>query len=493
VFACLCLIALLRSAYPLLAREMSRILVSWPREPSHGDEAQIGNAYHPNQVHLDISPAGLGKGHAPRPLKSGSALDVGHVTVRRFLAFLPHSGFNNQRIALENAMLLAYILNCTLVVPPARLGAPLPYRPFSTLERHYLTSAKHEPEECAKGLNYTPPECIDRRYFTLIPWDELVDLRSVRDELGLDVLFVRGSETPRQFLRHALGVPDKSIVFLKDRDLYQYRIHDTQHSPDEARPTSKYQDEWHVDYLRTLVDDFPAIHFGSLFGSGRIKLHQPEYVATRTKISRAMVISHSAILDTAHAIRTKITRFSQDRSFYLAVHIRVGDRKFKGAAGENARTIWWYLIAMLGISEETGVKLEHRFLHKLGKNGRRPSPRDLPVFKYPIKPWFNSSEPYHSHERCVPSHEDLGMEASYLGVPLFIATDARNPRMHSLFAIFFETFPCTFVLPDFSEDLKPLVSLRRPGDASSVGQFLLPLVDAVVAGHATHVIGTQNR
>ncbi|CAG8827001.1 34060_t:CDS:2, partial [Racocetra persica] len=36
----------------------------------------------------------------------------------KFLAYLPHDGFNNQRIELENAIFLAWFLNRTLIIPP---------------------------------------------------------------------------------------------------------------------------------------------------------------------------------------------------------------------------------------------------------------------------------------------------------------------------------------------------------------------------------------
>ncbi|CAG8830158.1 2661_t:CDS:1, partial [Gigaspora rosea] len=39
----------------------------------------------------------------------------------KFLTYLPHGGFNNQRIALENAIFLAWFLNRTLIIPPILL------------------------------------------------------------------------------------------------------------------------------------------------------------------------------------------------------------------------------------------------------------------------------------------------------------------------------------------------------------------------------------
>ncbi|CAE6531920.1 unnamed protein product [Rhizoctonia solani] len=451
---------------------------SQPDAPSHDPQA---NAYSPEQPNLDTGPT------HPQANSSSWPVEPKADWSGRFITYLPHSGFNNQRIALENAMLLAYILNCTLIVPPARLGAPLPYRPSRTLELHHLVSAKTNPEECLKYSNYTPPECLGPDHFTLIPWNELVNFQPIQDELGLDIQFIRDGATPREFLR-ALGLPEKLITFLNDKELYEHRIYDSQQSLDEPWPSSRYKDGWHVEQLRGFLDDSLAIHFGTLFGSGRLKLRRPEYVAARTRISQGMTISHGAILEASRAIRTRIAEFSHNGNVYLAVHARVGDRKFKGTAVKNGRLLWWKLIIGLGISKETGRVIEHRVLRRAGGETTLPDSSFGPS----IKPWYNTSQSYRPQERCVSPHRDLGIATTRLGLPLFIATDAAHPRSHSSLAIFHETFPCTFVLSDFPEEVKSLLALHRQGDTSPIGRFLIPLVDAVVAGHATHVIGTQN-
>ena len=54
----------------------------------------------------------------------------------KLLSYLPHSGFHNQRIALENALVLARLLNRTLFVPPIRFGRrAITYRNFTVLQR----------------------------------------------------------------------------------------------------------------------------------------------------------------------------------------------------------------------------------------------------------------------------------------------------------------------------------------------------------------------
>ncbi|KAL8284078.1 hypothetical protein RQP46_005191 [Phenoliferia psychrophenolica] len=52
--------------------------------------------------------------HPPEDWPVPSILDES----ARYLSYLPHSGFHNQRIALTNAFVLSTLLNRTLLVPP---------------------------------------------------------------------------------------------------------------------------------------------------------------------------------------------------------------------------------------------------------------------------------------------------------------------------------------------------------------------------------------
>jgi hypothetical protein len=51
----------------------------------------------------------------------------------KFLAYLPHSGYHNQRIELANSMMLALHMNRTLLVPPVWVGWPMTTQPFREL------------------------------------------------------------------------------------------------------------------------------------------------------------------------------------------------------------------------------------------------------------------------------------------------------------------------------------------------------------------------
>lgn len=119
---------------------------------------------------------------SPSPSESESFPTLDPQT--KYLSFLPHSGFHNQRIALENALLLSKLLNRTLILPPARLGSkPSTYRKFDILlgiNRHESKDGLgHCPDalrRAGKGGGGLPEECGDYFGWTFIGWDWLVDM-----------------------------------------------------------------------------------------------------------------------------------------------------------------------------------------------------------------------------------------------------------------------------------------------------------------------------
>lgn len=68
----------------------------------------------------------------------------------KYLSYLPHSGFHNQRIALVNALALGHLLNRTVIVPYVRLGPdPVPWKLRGELEtRLELGEKARVVEEC---------------------------------------------------------------------------------------------------------------------------------------------------------------------------------------------------------------------------------------------------------------------------------------------------------------------------------------------------------
>ncbi|KAG0345721.1 hypothetical protein BG004_003203 [Podila humilis] len=66
----------------------------------------------------------------------------------KFITFLPHSGFHNQRSELENALLLARLLNRTLIMPKVYLGPPMPWLSWKLLHSRLLYQTKTGLEHC---------------------------------------------------------------------------------------------------------------------------------------------------------------------------------------------------------------------------------------------------------------------------------------------------------------------------------------------------------
>ncbi|KAL8279398.1 hypothetical protein RQP46_008210 [Phenoliferia psychrophenolica] len=71
----------------------------------------------------------------------------------KYLGFLPHSGFHNQRMALQNALLLGSILNRTVLVPPVWIGWPTPTEVYDELQKSWTDILLTSPH----SFNLVPP------------------------------------------------------------------------------------------------------------------------------------------------------------------------------------------------------------------------------------------------------------------------------------------------------------------------------------------------
>ena len=98
----------------------------------------FGTAYYLLTTRWDTMPAPLPPSaklehKAARSLSNLNSTANSTNTAERFLSYLLHSGFHNQRIAFENALVLARLLNRTLLVTPSV------YRQNPLLRLHEIT------------------------------------------------------------------------------------------------------------------------------------------------------------------------------------------------------------------------------------------------------------------------------------------------------------------------------------------------------------------
>ncbi|KAF9574079.1 hypothetical protein EC968_007471 [Mortierella alpina] len=79
----------------------------------------------------------------------------------KYLTFLPHSGFHNQRTELENALLLARLLNRTLIMPKVYLGPPMPWLEFRFLHSRLLYQTKIGLDHCRAIIEYKELDVVN--------------------------------------------------------------------------------------------------------------------------------------------------------------------------------------------------------------------------------------------------------------------------------------------------------------------------------------------
>ncbi|KAF7968725.1 hypothetical protein HWV62_29593 [Athelia sp. TMB] len=396
-----------------------------------------------------------------------------------FLAYLPHSGFHNQRIALENALVLAVLLNRTLLLPPARLGSkPLRYVAFDRLRVYLALSGDEGLAHCGKvpAHTYTPDECAEWGEYSHIAWDALVDLKGLRKTQGARTCPAGNFSTA--WPHDSLNISESETLTLRDDGPYDFRFVDA-----PAPASQRYAQDIHILTLR--AEEARLIQIGTLFGSARLRLTQPQNLALRTAVRRSMAFTHPGLT----AATREIARTLGGEGRFLGAHVRVGDAHFAADAQANARGVWWRLVHQtLGFPMEKALELERS---TMGNNTQELDPPALPVdraaLRTPHPPLPSLPKIFTPHLPCrAPLH--TARQLLPLNAPLFIATDARSPATHPALEPFRATFPCAFFLGDFPG---AIAQLHEQEDEGKGAMHLLPLLDALTAAQAHAVVGTR--
>ena len=402
----------------------------------------------------------------------------------RFLAYLPHSGFHNQRIAFENALVLARYLNRTLLVPPIRLGyKPLRYVNFDALAQFLILSYKDGLRHCSQVVPHLPlpVECADYFDYTHLSWEWLVDLTEVKAHQRL---IHRWNMTDVWISEH-LMIRDSDVFLIKDHTPYQYRFLDT--AADTSPPNHKYVESILLPDLA--LSKQRLIQLGTLFGSSRLRLKNITNIFIRGRIRQSMRYTNPTLVDVAQSISRSIG------PAYLGVHLRLGDGRFQAHGEDNARLIWWRIVReVLGYTSAEAQNLEWILQASAAFDPRSK----LSVPRIPVD-WNDTTSDLSYRQIWNRSPRGLRCRASLhtqshllrLNTPVFISTDIEVPTVHPLLRGFHRTFPCIFYLSDFPADITPLEHLKNADDGIMLSDFLLPFVDAMVVAHASTFVGTE--
>ncbi|KAG0197606.1 hypothetical protein BGX28_008882, partial [Mortierella sp. GBA30] len=187
----------------------------------------------------------------------------------RFLGFLPHSGFHNQLLSLENALRLAAYLNRTLLLPPLHLSRkkqalvwkepPVLFQQWAERSRAGVeycreVDTSNWPRVTRKQLDAMPEqerkrdrECRFYHSWTTTPWTYFYDIPKVLK----GVVGIGGQKEPLrvfdrpvmslEWLQEHLGIQDisKDVFFYNDTNRYEYRIVDDSETDYGVKPGSE--------------------------------------------------------------------------------------------------------------------------------------------------------------------------------------------------------------------------------------------------------------
>ena len=451
------------------------VLALFQLSPAPKSRLRTGAAHHEKFLDTNFITAQVGS-----PSKKSFAWKSGE----RYLAYLPHSGFHNQRIALENALTLARILNRTLLVPPVRLGNnPISYRKFDDLRLFLILSGKRGLHHCSNVASHVspPPECWDYIDYTHVSWDWLVDLSSIAVEQPLfyhETLTYPWLESPPL---------DRDTLTLKDQTVYDFRYVDYTPAID-ARAHPRYLKAYPISTLA--ASSVPLIQLGSLFGSARLHLTDRKNMATRRAIRERMRFRNLHL----RSASTAAVNALGGRDAFLAAHVRVSNGPFNALREQTVRSIWYKLVAcaLRSVNASASIAEIHELEYLLvPTNAVLPPPvQELLVESAPPQVGPLGGVMHRSSQvRCRGKpHGEAKLDP--LNVPLFVATDVEDGQE---LAPLRAAFPCMVLLRDLAEipEVRMLDRLVSGDDGVHLGSFLASLLDAAIVARGWAVVGTE--
>ncbi|EPB90222.1 hypothetical protein HMPREF1544_02907 [Mucor circinelloides 1006PhL] len=368
----------------------------------------------------------------------------------KYMTYLPHSGLHNQRISLINAMIIAHALNRTLLMPELNIGSATFWADSNELAKQLElcpTYIKQNKKEASRRLR-----CHVYRKYKPLPVDSIFDLSSAH---ALDIHTEQRSDMSRDYIhRHASAHQlNETVYSVQDPFRYSYQIHD--HDPDlyefdHQDMNDKYLEHITLNELRARPETY--LEFGSLFGTSRLQLYEPEMIWLREYLHRTTGLNHPEIKHSSQKIIQALG------SRYTSVHLRQGDGIFQKMATETIAQVESALSSNLTMGHNNSNYINEQVMRRLKST------------------------------KSVQERLKQCQSAQHLQDPqvemIYLATDASNPQQE--FPQMFNRYPCLFTLSDFY-NAKVLLQRKRHDKMDSL---LPPMIDAEIASHANLFIGT---
>ncbi|ORX44442.1 hypothetical protein DM01DRAFT_1411315 [Hesseltinella vesiculosa] len=416
----------------------------------------------------------------------------------KYITYLPHSGFHNQRIELENAFLLAAYLNRTLLIPDVYLGNPaMPWLRFDKMYERILLQTKNGLDHCPQipqGGPY-PMECLNYDRWTKLPWTFFYDF----EPLAADVPIVLRSDLSLEWLQSTLGIAKKDIQLMKDISPYEFRVYD---HPKSKTPLAKFMNRYDVETLAAI--DAKVLHFGSVFGSHRVLAQRPQHALWAMKVRTHMIFDTPVLVDTARQVVDQLGGTAN----FIGLHIRVGDGLFKVRASINIDDIYHALV-----NQFTDLTLDQLELLDNRHDEDRKERTDYEVKTLRVVSDVITSAPLSVDHTKLRSPDALGIVPAYplaqqlscrgqasdavdtsrfCKTVVYIATDAPSGKDNPLLKKIRDTFPCVFDLSDFPFVFDRLGQVQVSDENVKLESYLIPMLDAIISAHGHTFFGTKD-
>ncbi|KAJ2958433.1 hypothetical protein NQZ79_g6024 [Umbelopsis isabellina] len=356
----------------------------------------------------------------------------------KYLAYLPHSGFANQRTELVNAIILAKHLNRTLLIPPLFLGQVEGWqgegRLWETLAE--LTDPERRTQCLLGNANEDDQMCAHYKRFGMLRWSWATDLAPLTTEFG--VQYLERQDMSLQSLQASLDISPYDIYRITDEHPYAWDVRGG-NSPLSNNP--RYIKHFRMNQLEV---PHKVLHFYGLFGEGRVAADKAE----REQIKNVLVFQNPQVVDVAAKYVQAVGGVDQ----FTSIHIRTGDGVFRRTLASRIPMAIERLHRVIG-DRDTGSNDDAK------QNITDENRVD----------WCMNNQASNPRNAMI-----------------FVATDAKNPR-EDLAAVFNE-FPCAVTMQDFPSSWLDPLQEASVATQQHIEGWLLTFVDAEIAQQAKKYI-----
>ncbi|CAO3615049.1 unnamed protein product [Cunninghamella blakesleeana] len=407
---------------------------------------------------------------------------------KKYLTYLPHSGLSNQRIELQNALIMAAILNRTLIIPPAFLGNVYNWNHRKVLMDLYewLTLPKEFDQLCPDHhLNSTlkkkkdlssyvySSKCHHYYKIGMIQWSELHDL----EPLSSFISFQYMDSISLDYILSELGLKkkkerkdqeeEKDLYIYNDTFRYDWRIFEDETKRKEKldiktnyvlgggrRKRKEYYQIMNWEQWKQRPEKL--LYLGSVFGSSRLNMQETHHLELKKRIIDVFHYRLDTLL--GQTVQTIINDYLGGKKHYLGTHFRMQDKTFRQYTQKQIQAYH--------------QSIQNLFLHHYDKK------KEMNHYELLSQPSF-----------CRHVSSSIMENQSSRMINIYMATDDSNPKQSQELQPWFHYYPCTITLHDIPEKyfqpLDNIVDLIHP--KKSLRPFLMPIIDTMITANAYQI------